>query len=147
MGFMTNYNAGGVIDEVKKIASVNEIGKIKNFPQKTLPFNTMKCFDIPALKSIFEYEIELPDEEVEILAFTVTCSGYGEDDNYDLFFNDYKMFETWYCSEVKEGLFLGTSTFVYEAPASSKIRLAFRNSSGTAKKVWLGVRMLVDPKP
>ena len=144
-GFTTNYNAGGVIDKVKNIASVGEIGRIKNFPQKTQPFNTMECFDVPAIKSAFEFEMLLPDVDFEILALTVTCSGYGEDDNYDLFFNDIKWFDHWYCSEVKEGLFLGTSTFVYAAPASAKVRLIFRNSSGTAKKVWLGVRMLVDP--
>lgn len=144
-GFTTNYNAGGVIDRVKNIGSVGEIGRIKNFPQKTQPYNTMKCFDIPAIKSTWEFEMVLPSKEVEIMALTVTCSGYGEDDNYDLYFNDNLWFEHWYCSEVKEGLFLGTSTFVYAAPAESVIRFVFRNSSGTSKKVWLGVRMLIDP--
>lgn len=144
-GFTTNYNAGGVIDKVKNIASVGEIGRIKNFPQKTQPYNIMECFDIPAVKSTWEFDMTLPDKEIEIMAITVTCSGYGEDDNYDLYFNDALWFNHWYCSEVKEGLFLGSSTFVYASPASSKIHLVFRNSSGTSKKVWLGVRMLVDP--
>lgn len=144
-GFTTNYNAGGVIDKVKNIAAVGEIGKIKNFPQKSQPYNVMECFDIPAIKSTYDFEFSLPDTEVEVLAISMTCSGYGEDDNYDVFFNDNMWFDHWYCSEVKEGLFLGTSTFVYAAPADSKIRLCFRNSSGTAKKIWLGVRMLVDP--
>lgn len=146
MGFTTNYNAGGVIDKVKNIASVGEIGKIKNFPQKSQPYNTMQCFDIPAVKSTWDFEMVLPDKEIEIMALTVTCSGYGEDDNYDLYFNDNIWFDHWYCSEVKEGLFLGTSTFVYAAPAGSTIKFVFRNSSGTSKKVWLGVRMLLDPE-
>lgn len=145
-GFTTNYNAGGVIDKVKNIGSVGDIGKIKNFPQKSQPYNTMECYEVPAVKDEWEFEMFLPEEEVEILAITVTCSGYGENDNYDLFFNDTKWFDHWYCSEVKEGLFLGTSTFVYAAPANSKIRFRFRNSSGTSKKLWLGVRMLVDPQ-
>lgn len=145
-GFTTNYNAGGVVDQVKKIGMVGQIGSIKNFPQKTQPYNIMKCFEVPAIKTAFDFELELPNVDVEIMAMTITCSGYGEDDNYDLFFNDQKWFDTWYTSEVKEGLFLGTSTFVYAAPAESKIRLSFRNSSGTSKKLWIGVRMLIDPE-
>lgn len=145
-GFTTNYNAGGVIDKVKNIGTVGSIGSIKNFPQKSQPYNTMECYEIPAVRDVWEFEMDLPNSEVEILAITVTCSGYGEDDNYDLFFNDNKWFDHWYCSEVKEGLFLGTSTYVYAAPADSKIRLGFRNASGTSKKIWLGVRMLVDPQ-
>ena len=144
-GFTTNYNAGGVVDQVKKIGTVGEIGRIKNFPQKSQPYNIMRCFDIPAVKTAMEFEVDLPEVDVEVIAMTVTCSGYGEDDNYDMFFNDQKWYDTWYCSEVKEGLFLGTSTYVYAAPANSKIRLIFRNSSGTSKKLWFGVRMLLDP--
>lgn len=144
--FTTNYNVGGEIDKVKELSFFKEIGSIKGFPVKTQPYNTMHCFDIPALKQLFEFEVDLVEQECEILAITVTCSGYGEDDNYDLFFNDIKWFENWYCSEVKEGLFLGSSTFVYAAPAGSKMRLVFRNSSGTSKKLWLGIRMLIDPK-
>ena len=144
--FTTNYNVGGEIDKVKELGLIKEIGCIKGFPTKTQPYNTMYCFDVPAMKQLFEFEVDLLEQECEILAITVTCSGYGEDDNYDLFFNDVKWFDKWYCSEVKEGLFLGSSTFVYAAPGGSKMRLAFRNSSGTSKKLWLGVRMIIDPK-
>lgn len=143
--FNVSYSSGGVIDEVKNLGKVSEIGRIKGFPTKTQPYNVMECYSVPAIKEIQEFEITLPPKECEILAITVTCSGYSEDDNYDLFFNGERWFEHWYCSEVKEGLFLGSSTYVYAAPADSKIRLAFRNHGGTSKKIWVGVRMLVDP--
>ena len=48
-------------------------------------------------------------------------------------------------TEVKEGLYIGTSTYVYVLPPSSKLKLKFVNISGTAKKVWLGVRLLRNP--
>lgn len=159
MSFNVNYTAGGVLDKVKNVENIDkmveleqvsnvtmvqEVGKIKNFPQKSQPYNTMQMFDIPALPGPFVFTMTLPPKEVEILALTLTCSGYGEDDHYDLEFNGVKWFEDWYCSEVKEGLFLGTSTYVYLAPASSSITLTFKNDSKTSKKVWLGVRMLID---
>lgn len=164
--FQVNYNAGGVIDEVKKlklvenvdqVASVeevtnvqqvgdvkivSEVGKIQGFATKTQPYNTMMMYDIPALQQEFNFTLDLPPTEVEILAISLTCSGYGEEDHYDLFFNGDRWFKDWYCAEVKEGLFLGTSTYVYAAPANSQIELVFKNDSGTSKKVWLGVRML-----
>lgn len=143
--FTTNYSVGGDLDKVKEISIIKEIGAIKGFPIKTQPYNTMHCFDIPAVKQLFEFEVDVLERDCEVLAVTVTCSGYGEDDNYDLYFNNQKWFDAWYCSEVKEGLFLGSSTFVYAAPANSKIRFVFRNTSGTSKKVWLGLRMLINP--
>lgn len=144
--FTTSYSVGGEIDKVKEISMIKQIGAIQGFPTKMQPYSTMRCFDIPAVKELFDFEVDLLDEECEILAITVTCSGYGEDDNYDLYFNNQKWFDGWYCSEVKEGLFLGSSTFVYAAPAKSKIRFVFRNTSGTSKKIWLGIRMLVNPQ-
>lgn len=154
--FTTSYSVGGdldkvkeisnvkVVDEIKEIGIVTEIGGIRGFATKTQPFNIMYCYDIPAIKDRFEFDIELPNKEVEILATTVTCSGYGEMDKYDLFFNEQQWFSDWYCSETKEGLFMGTSTYVYAAPAGAVIHLVFKNDSGTSKKVWFGVRMLVD---
>lgn len=173
--FQVNYNAGGVIDEVKKLKlvenvdqvaaveevnrvnivegvnnvqqvgdvnMVSEVGKIQGFASKTQPYNTMMMYDIPALQQEFNFTLNLPPVEVEILAISLTCSGYGEEDHYDLFFNGERWFKDWYCAEVKEGLFLGTTTYVYAAPANSQIELVFKNDSGTSKKVWLGVRML-----
>jgi hypothetical protein len=79
------------------------------------------------------------------LSIVVTCSGYGENDYYNLFVNDELWFDTWFPTEVKEGLYIGTSTYVYVLPPSSKLKLKFVNISGTAKKVWLGVRLLRNP--
>jgi hypothetical protein len=154
----------GVVDEVKKVDDValvddvklvdevkivDEIGKIRGFATKTQPYNTMEKFDIPALYKDpmtmhdFEFTITLPSSDVEIMAMSLTCSGYGENDHYDLYVNGVKWFDNWYCSEVREGLFIGTSTYVYAAPPSSNIKLVFKNESGTAKTLWFGVRMLV----
>ena len=171
--FTANYNVGGDIDKVKKIKLLeeiekldnvesinnvknidklqdvenikylNEIGRIRGFATKTQPYNFMREFNVPAIKDDYTFTMNLTAVDCEILAITLTCSGYGEDDHYDLFFNDVQWFEDWYCSEVKEGLFLGTSTYVYAAPASSSIKLVFKNDSGTSKKIWLGVRMLI----
>lgn len=137
------------VQDVQNVSLVAEVGKVNGFATLTQPYSTMEQFEVPALykdpstNKDFEFEIFLPDENVEILSISVTCSGYGENDHYDLFFNDKQWFKDWYCSEVKEGLFLGTSTYVYAAPPNSKIKLIFKNDSGTSKKVWLGVRMLV----
>lgn len=157
--FNVSYNAGGTVDKIKqinelqKVNNVNEVkvvgeikhlGGIQGFATKTQPYSTMIKIDAPASIELISEEIQLPEKEVEVLAITVTCSGYGEDDYYDLWFNDNLWFDKWYCSEVKDGLFLGSSTYVYLAPANSKIRINFHNTSRTSKKVWVGVRMLVD---
>lgn len=131
------------LEQISNVTKVEEIGKIKGFATMTQPYNIMEMFDVPAMEQEFEFAMDLPATDVEILAISLTCSGYGEDDHYDLFFNDIRWFKDWYCSEVKEGLFLGTSTYVYAAPAGSTIKLVFKNDSGTSKKIWLGVRMLV----
>lgn len=165
--FTTNYNVGGDIDRIKNlklleqvenvesigninslkdvgnIQYLNEIGSIKGFATKRQPYSFMKEFEVPALKDDYTFIMDMPEVDSEILALTLTCSGYGEDDHYDLFFNDVQWFKDWYCSEIKEGLFLGTSTYVYAAPAFSKIKLIFKNDSGTQKKIWLGVRTLI----
>lgn len=145
---VVNVQSLGDVKQVDNISAVQEVNKIKGFATFTQPYNIMKMFNIPAnkkdplTKKDFEFEFELPDKPVEILAITMTCSGYGEDDHYDLFFNGIQWFKDWYCSEVKEGLFLGTSTYVYEAAPKSKIKLIFKNDSGSQKKIWLGIRML-----
>lgn len=158
--FTVAYNAGGTVDKVKnikqmdnvdninlvqKVDEIGMLGGIKGFASKTQPYNTMIKIDVPAGVPVIEEEIELPQTDVEILAMSVTCSGYGEDDHYDLWFNEQLWFDKWYCSEVKEGLFMGTSTYVYAAPANSRVRIRFYNTSSTSKKLWVGVRMLVDP--
>lgn len=138
------------VQEVNNVSTVGEVSKIRGFATLTQPYNMMEMFEIPAsykdpLTGLdYELEVTLPNEDVEIMAISMTCSGYGENDHYDLFFNGKQWFKDWYCSEVKEGLFLGTSTYVYAAPPSSKIKLIFKNDSGTSKKLWLGVRMLVN---
>lgn len=138
MGFQTAYSVGGEMDKVKYVQ------KIKNFAQLAQPYNKMEVMEIPALRGKYVLEYTSPDIPAELLALVVTCSGYGEDDYYNLYVNDILWFDTWYPTEVKEGLYIGTSTYVYELENSTVFRLEFHNDSGTSKKIWLGVRMLVE---
>lgn len=141
MGFNISYVAGGELDKVKYIE------RIKNFAQLSQPYNKMIAITVPALNGVYELEYETPNANAELLSLVVTCSGYGEEDYYNLYANEELWFDTWYPTEVKEGLYIGTSTYVYELDKKTKIRLEFHNNSGTSKKVWLGVRMLVEKTP
>lgn len=142
MAFHVVYVAGGELDKVRKVDYVKEI---KNFAQLSQPYNKMVMINIPAIAGVYDLDYTSPEEEMELLSFVVTCSGYGENDYYNLWVNDELWFDTWFPTEVKEGLYIGTSTYVYKLPAASKIKLKFVNISGTSKKVWLGVRMLRNP--
>jgi hypothetical protein len=79
---------------------------------------------------------------MELLSLVVTCSGYGENDYYNLWVNNERWFDTWFPTEVKEGLYIGTAAYVYKLEPQSVFKLKFVNMSGTSKKVWLGVRLL-----
>lgn len=138
MGFVTNYTVGGELDKVKYIE------EIKNFAQLSQPYNKMVAMSVPAINGTYELEYESPEKDTELIALVVTCSGYGEEDFYNLYVNDELWFETWYPTEVKEGLYIGTSTYVYKLDPKTKFKLEFHNISGTSKKVWLGIRMLVE---
>lgn len=142
MGFQVVYVAGGELDKVKK---VNYVERIKNFAQLSQPYNKMVMMNVPAIAGVYDLDYTSPDETMELLSFVVTCSGYGENDYYNLYVNDELWFDTWFPTEVKEGLYIGTSTYVYELPPASNIKLKFVNISGTSKKVWLGVRLLRNP--
>lgn len=139
MAFDITYSAGGELDKVKKI---NLIEKITNFAQLPQPYNKMLMMNVPALNGVYNLDYVTPDQEVELVSIVVTCSGYGENDYYNVYVNDQLWFDTWYPTEVKEGLYIGTSTYVCVVPASTKIRLEFFNMNGTSKKVWIGFRML-----
>ena len=117
MAFVTNYSVGGEIDKVKYVE------EIKNFAQLSQPYNKMVAMSLPALSGKYELEYESPDADAELLALVVTCSGYGEEDFYNLYVNDELWFETWYPTEVKEGLYIGTSTYVYKLAPKTKFKL------------------------
>ncbi len=142
MGFEVSYVAGGELDKVKRL---NYVEEIKNFAQLSQPYNKMTMINIPAIYGIYDLDYTSPDEEMELLSLVVTCSGYGENDYYNLYVNDELWFDTWFPTEVKEGLYIGTSTYVYKLDPGSNIKLKFVNISGTSKKLWLGVRMLRNP--
>ena len=142
MGFEVTYVAGGELDKVKR---VNYVDRIRNFAYLSQPYNKMTMINVPSISGVFDLDYTTPDEETELLSIVVTCSGYGENDYYNLYVNDELWFDTWFPTEVKEGLYVGTSTYVYVLPPKSQIKLKFVNISGTSKKVWLGVRLLRNP--
>jgi hypothetical protein len=139
MAFHVVYVAGGELDKVKRVEYVKEI---KNFAQLSQPYNKMLMMNLPAMEGVYDLEWTSPNEEMELLSLVVTCSGYGENDYYNLWVNNERWFDTWFPTEVKEGLYIGTATYVYKLKASSKFKMKFVNMSGTSKKVWLGIRML-----
>ena len=102
----------------------------------------MVMMNVPAMEGIYTLEWTSPEEPMELLSLVVTCSGYGENDYYNLYVNNERWFDTWFPTEVKEGLYIGTATYVYKLESESKFILKFVNMSGTAKKVWLGIRLL-----
>lgn len=142
MGFHVVYVAGGELDKVKR---VNYVDRIRNFAYLSQPYNKMVMMNVPAIEGVYDLEWTSPAEEMELLAITVTCSGYGENDYYNVWVNDELWFDTWFPTEVKEGLYIGTSTYVYVLAPGSKIHMKFVNISGTSKKVWMGVRLLRNP--
>lgn len=142
MAFHVVYVADGDINTVRKVKYVE---KIKNFAQLSQPYNKMTMINIPAIAGVYDLDYVSPNEEMELLSIVVTCSGYGENDYYNLWVNDELWFDTWFPTEVKEGLYIGTSTYVYVLPPMSNIKLKFMNISGTSKKLWLGVRLLRNP--
>ena len=143
MGFHVAYVAGGELDKVRKVDYVQEI---KNFAQLAQPYNKMTMINVPAIAGTYDLDYESPDEEMELLSIVVTCTGYGENDYYNLWVNDELWFDTWFPTEVNEGLYIGTSTYVSNLPPMSTLTMRFVNISGTSKKVWLGVRLLRESK-
>lgn len=139
MAFHVVYVAGGELDKVKRVEYVKEI---KNFAQLSQPYNKMLMMNLPAVEGIYDLEWTSPNEEMELLSLVVTCSGYGENDYYNLWVNNERWFDTWFPTEVKEGLYIGTATYVYKLEPQSNFKLKFVNMSGTSKKVWLGIRLL-----
>lgn len=143
MAFHVVYVADGDLNTVRKVKYVD---KIRNFAYLSQPYNKMKMINIPAISGVYDLDYISPDEEMELISIVVTCSGYGENDYYNLWVNDELWFDTWFPTEVKEGLYPGTSTYVYVLPPKSRFKLKFVNMSGTSKKVWMGVRMLREKK-
>lgn len=138
------YLADGMLSEVK---AVDYVDRIRNFAYLSQPYNKMIMMNVPAMEGIYDLEYESPDETTELLSIVVTCSGYGEDDYYNMWVNGELWFDTWFPTEVKEGLYIGTSTYVYQCDPRTPFLLRFVNKSGTAKKLWLGIRFLKEKEP
>lgn len=142
-GFNVNYNAGGTVDEVNEI---KHIKKIHGFASFTQPYNKMIKVDIPAGEGTKEIIYTTPDFPIEMIAMTISATGYGEEDFYNMYVDGAQWFDTWYLQEVKEGLYLGTSTYVEVLKANTNIIIEFHNNSGTSKTLYVGFRMLREPE-
>jgi hypothetical protein len=140
MAFNISYSAGGTLDELGTVRFIEGVHGFASFLQ---PYNIMECIEVPAVDGEYQVLVQMPDSPVELLGFTVSCTGYGELDCYDLWINDNKVFHHWYMQEVKEGLFIGSSTYVYRTKPNSVIKVVFNNASGRRKKLYVGVRALV----
>lgn len=146
MGFSPTYSVGGVIDEVKHVTTVDEIKKI-NFPSNVFP-SLSKSFtkgfrtEIPAAAGIYIVPYTAP-VDMELLDVALACSGYGDDDYWELDVGTEKVIETMYTKELPQHINMGTSLYVIEKiPAGTEIKLSFCNNSATSKTVWFDLRLL-----
>ena len=158
MGFQVVYVADGELTKVKKVnrveyladgelslvKQVDYIDRIRNFAYLSQPYNKMRMMNVPAIEGVYTLNYTSPNYDTEILSIVVTCSGYGEDDYFNLWVNGELWFDTWFPTEVKEGLYIGTSTYVYKCGPNTPFVLKFVNKSGTSKKVWVGFRFLKE---
>jgi len=137
MGFNINYNAGGVIDLVKKV----------NLPESLFPSgNTPKTkgfrMDIPALPGKSEITYSVPFE-INLVDASIACSGYHDLDYWEVEVDGIKICETMYTKELPENISQGNSSKIaYTIPANTVIKLQFYNMSATSKKAWYTLRYL-----
>lgn len=137
MGFSPTYPVGGVIDEVKKINFPPHL-----FPQKTKPFTKGFKIDIPAMAGVFEQKY-IPAVDVELVDVGLACSGYGEDDYWEMAVGTEKTIETMYTKELPQNINMGTTLYtVIKILAGTEIKLQFHNNSGSSKTVWFDLRFL-----
>lgn len=158
MGFQVVYVADGELTKVKKVnrveyladgeltrvKNIDYIDKIRNFAYLSQPYSKMLLMNVPAIEGTYTLNYTSPNEDTELLSIVVTCSGYGEDDYFNMWVNGELWFDTWFPTEVKEGLYIGTSTYVYKCNPNTPFVLKFANKSGTSKKVWVGFRFLKE---
>lgn len=136
MSLVTNYNVGGVIDEVKNIKIPGLIASMRN------PFAKGFKLDVPAIPGVYTIEY-LATEDIEIVNVGIACSGYSDEDFWELIIGDKKLYETIYTKELPETINMGGSFIsVYLVEANTLIKLGFHNVSGTSKTVWVNMRFL-----
>lgn len=136
MGFMVNYNAGGVIDEVKKI----------HFPANVFPnekflkdYTKGLRIDMPAMVAGYHAEFTVP-WDCHLVGIATASTGYYDGDFWELFLDEEKRIETCYTKEVPEAKSL-TKIFP-TIPAGTVVKVVFENASGTSKQVYFDIEFL-----
>lgn len=137
MSFNTVYNAGGIIEEVKKINLPASLFPAGNTP-KTKGFR----LDVPPMPGVYEIKYSVPFE-ISLIDASLACSGYHDLDYWELEVEDIKICETMYTKELPENISQGNSAKIaYTISPDTVIRFKFYNNSGTSKKVWYTIRYL-----
>lgn len=139
MGFSPTYSVGGVIDEIKKI-NFNFPGHL--FPELTSPFTKGFRMEVPAMTGTFTSIYTAP-VDLELIDVGLACSGYGDEDYWELEVGTNKIIETMYTKELPQHINMGTTLYVIEKiPAGTDITLSFVNNSETSKTIWFDLRFL-----
>jgi len=142
-GLQSTYPIGGVLDRVKSLPPL-EVWKMPGQPTKTEPFAKGFRIEVPPATGTFIQEYTLP-EEMELVSISVGCSGYADQDYWELDRDGRVIFETMYTKEVPESHAMGAGAGVMLLPAGTKLTVRFVNGSGTSKIVWVNLRFLRDP--
>lgn len=143
MGFNVVNAAGGNLDKVKVIDEVKKINLPDHlFPSKTRPFTKGFRMEVPPTVGPFTTEY-IPDVDMELLDIALACSGYGDNDYWELEIGGEKIIETMYTKELPQHVNTGTQMYTVEkVPAGTTIKLSFYNDSRTTKTVWFDFRFL-----
>lgn len=137
MGFNVTYPAGGVIDEVKKINFPPHL-----FPSLAKPFTKGFKLEIPAITGVYTLTYTAA-QPIELIDIGLACSGYADDDYWEMTVGTEKIVETMYTKELPQHVNMGTTLYVVQRIATgTEIKMEFHNDSGTSKNVWFDLRFL-----
>ncbi len=152
MAFSVNYNVGGKVDEVDvvnevknlkggkldQVVYIDEIGKIHipGFPTLGVPFTKGLKINIPATMTTHTIEY-VPTVDMELSGVIIACSGYADDDYWELIINGVTYYETIYTKELPE---MSPQSGVIPVAANTAIAISFHNDSGTSKTVWFNLK-------
>jgi hypothetical protein len=136
-GFSPTYPVGGVIDEVKKVNFPPHL-----FPTKSRPWTKGFRMEIPPTTGMFEL-VYVPTVDLELIDVGLACSGYGDEDYWELQVGTEKIIETMYTKELPQHINMGTTLYTIERiPAGTPLKMQFHNSSASTKTVWFDFRFL-----
>ena len=145
-GLSPTYNVGGVMDDVKRVRVVDEVKKINFpphlFPELSRPFTKGFRMEVPPLRGLYQKTYTVP-QDMELIDVGLACSGYGDEDFWELQVGPNKIIETMYTKELPQHINMGATLYVVEKiPAGTDITLYFRNNSSSSKTVWFDLRFL-----